>query len=146
MQCRIDAGVAQNAGRARFRVVAAIFGELPFELGRTHVIILGRLRIAVDTVALLHRPPHLRVSLQHHVEHALSLVGELILIELPETQPRLQHHHAHGLFQLAAQHLHEGRLAATVRADQAVAIAIRKLDRDLLEQRLGTELNRDIGS
>ena len=58
-------------------------------------------------VALLHGVPHLDVALHHDVEHALVFVGELVLVQLAEAHPRLQHHLAGALLELAAEHLHE---------------------------------------
>jgi len=50
------------------------------------------------------------------------------------------------LLEFAAQNLHQGRFATAIGADQAVAVAIGEFDRDLFEKRLGTKLNRDVGS
>jgi hypothetical protein len=58
----------------------------------------------------------------------------------------LQHDVAGARLQIAAEDLHERRLAAAVRADQAIAVAVGELDGDVLEQRLGAELNRNIRS
>jgi hypothetical protein len=107
----IDTGVGKDGGGTRFSVVAAVFGELGFQLCCAHVVGIAGVRIGVDQVALLHGVPHLGVALHDDVEHALVLVGELVLIELAEPQARLQHHLAGALFQLAAKNLHEGGLA-----------------------------------
>jgi hypothetical protein len=64
------------------------------------------------------------VALHHHVEHALVLVGELVLVQLADAHPVLQHDVAGALLELAAEDLHERGLAAAVRADQAVAVAV----------------------
>ena len=48
--------------------------------------------------------------------------------------------------ELAAEHLHERGFAAAVGADQAVAVAIGELDGDVFEERLGAELDGDVGS
>ena len=81
-----------------------------------------------------------------HVEHALVLVAELVLIQLAEPHARLQHDVAGARLEIAAQHLHERGFARAVRADQAIAVAVGEFDRDLLEERLGAELNGDVGS
>ena len=59
--------------------------------------------------------------------------------------PGLQHDIAGALLELAAEHLHERGFAAAVGADQAVAIAVGELDGDLFEERLGAELDGDVG-
>jgi hypothetical protein len=101
---------------------------------------------APDAVALLHRLPHFDVALHDDIEDALVLVAELILAELAQAHPGLEHDLPGALLQLAAEHFHEGRLAAAVGADQAVTIAVGKFYGDLFEKRLCTELNRNIGS
>ena len=83
--------------------------------------------------------------MQHDVEHALVLVGELVLPQLAEPLVGIDRHLARRRLELAAEDLHERRLAAAVGADQAVAIAAAELDGDVLEQGLGPELHRDIG-
>jgi len=79
------------------------------------------------------------VPLHHHVQHALVFVGELVLVELAETQAGLQHHIADALLELAAEHFHQRGFAGAVRADEAVTIAVREFDGDVLEERLGTK-------
>ena len=64
---------------------------------------------------------------------------------LPSRSPLSSATLPRGRLEVAAQDLHERRLAAAVGADQAVAIAVAELDRDVLEQGLGAELHRDVG-
>ena len=90
--------------------------------------------------------PHLDVALHDDVEHALVFVAELVLVQLAQAQAGLQHDLADALLELAAQDFHERGLAAAVGADQAIAVAVGELDGDLFEERLGTKLNRDVGS
>ncbi|MPM84551.1 hypothetical protein SDC9_131624 [bioreactor metagenome] len=52
---------------------------------------------------------------------------------------------AGGGVEVAAEDLHEGRLARPVGADQAVAIALAELDVDVLEQGFDPELHGDVG-
>ena len=140
-----DAGIGQDGAGPRLGVVAAVFGELALELGGAHVVIVGRLGIGIDEVALLHRGPHLGMALHDDVENALVFVAELVLVQLAEPHARLQHHLARRRLEVAAEHLHQGRLAGAVGADQAIAIAVRELDGNLLEQRLAAELDGDVG-
>ncbi|MNF27539.1 hypothetical protein D3C84_81960 [compost metagenome] len=80
----------------------------------------------------------------HGVDHVEFFVGELILAQFTQAYVRLQHDLAGGRLQVAAEDFHEGRLAATVGADKAVAVAVAKLDRNVFEQGLGTELHGDV--
>jgi hypothetical protein len=58
---------------------------------------------------------------------------------------RVLGHVTRGGFEIAAKDLHERRFSATIGADQAVAIAVGKLDRYILEQGRSTKLHGDIG-
>ncbi len=74
-----DADAEQQFARARFGGVAVVFGELRFELGGVHVVVVGRVGVRVDRVALGHRGPHFRVAHHHDVEHAHVFIRELVL-------------------------------------------------------------------
>ena len=142
----VDAGIGENAAGARLGVVAAVLREHRLELRRAHEVRIGGVRIGVDAVALGHRLPELGVALHHHVEDALILIAELILVQFAEAHPGLQHHIARARVEIPAEHLHERGLAGAVGADESVSVAVDEFDRDLLEQRLGAELHGNIGS
>ena len=89
--------------------------------------------------------PHFAMPLEHYIEHALVLVGELVLIQLAHAQSRFEHDLAARLLELAAQDLHERGLAAAIGTDEPIAVTVTELDRDVLEQRLGAELDGYVG-
>jgi hypothetical protein len=130
----VDARVYQDRPRACLGGIAVVLGDLRLQFRGLHVVDVGRVRVRVDAIALMHRVPELDVALHHDVQDALILVTELVLVELAHAQPGLQHDVARARLQLATEDLHERRFAAAVRADEAVAVAVRKLDRDVLEQ------------
>ncbi len=140
-----NADTEQQFARAGLGGVTVVFGKARFQVSRAHIVVVGGFRVRVDRVALRHRLPHLGVPHHHHVQHAHFLVAELVLLELAQTHVGLEHHGAARGLQIAAEDLHEGRLAAAVRADQAVAVAFAELDGDVFEQGLGPELHGDIG-
>ncbi len=129
---------------ARLGGVAVHFGELGFQLGHSHAVFFTHFRQRVNTVALGLHFPQFFVAHDHGVDHGELLVRELILTQLTQAHIRLKHHLAAGRLQIVTQNLHKGRLAAAVRADQAVAVAAGKLDGNVFEQRLGAELHGDI--
>jgi hypothetical protein len=63
-----------------------------------------------------------------------QLAHALILVDSDVTSARLE---------IAAEDFNERGLAAAVGADQAVAVALTELDRDVFEQRLAVELHSD---
>src|SRR4051812_10226666 len=135
----------QQLARARLRGVAAVFGILRLQVRRAQELLFACLRVGVDRVALAHRVPHLGVAHQHYVENPLVLVGELVLAQLADALVAVDRHRARGGFETAAEDLHEGRLAAAVGADQAIAIPAAEFDGHVLEQGLGPELHGDAG-
>ncbi len=139
-----DAQAEQQLAGAGLGGVAVELGELDFQLGHRHAICLAHFRQGVDAVAFgLHRPEFL-VAHDHRIDDAEVLVGELVLAQLAQAHVGFQHDLAGARLQVVAEDLHEGRLAATVGADQAVAVAVAELDGNVLEQRLGAELHGDI--
>ena len=77
-----NAHAMQQLACARLGGIAAEFGVARLQIGRAHIVLFASVRIGIDGVALGHRLPHFFVPHQHHVEHALVLVRELILAQL----------------------------------------------------------------
>ncbi|MNE08901.1 hypothetical protein D3C80_1015630 [compost metagenome] len=127
-----------------FGGIAVHFSEFCFQLGHGHAVFFGHFWQRIDTVALSLDPPQFLVAHDHGVDHGKFFVGELVLAQFTQTHVRLEHDLACGRLQVAAEDFHEGRLAAAVGADQAVAVAVVELDRDVLEQGLGAELHGDV--
>ena len=69
----------------------------------------------------------------------------MVLVQFAEPQAGLEHHITRTRFEIAPQDFDEGGFTAAVRTDEAIAIAIGELDGDAFEQRLGAELDRDVG-
>ena len=84
----VDAGIGENAAGARLGVVAAVLREHRLELRRAHEVRIGGVRVGVDAVALGHRLPELGVALHHHVEDALILIAELVLVQFARAASR----------------------------------------------------------
>ena len=80
----------------------------------------------------------------HDIEHAHLLVGELILTQLADTGIGIGRYVARAGLEFAGQDLHEGRFAAAVGADQAIAMAVAEGHGDVFEQGFGAELDRQI--
>ncbi len=141
-----DAHAMQQLAGARLRRVAVELGKLRLQLGSVQVILLAGLRIGVDRILLAHAVPHLLVALQHHIQHPLLLVGKLILLEESHAFVGIERDIAGRRLQAARQDFHQRRLARAIRPDQAIAVALPELDRNILKQRLGPELYGDVRS
>ncbi|CAI8783898.1 protein of unknown function [Methylococcus capsulatus] len=140
-----NAHTQQQFAGTGFCGIAVIFGKGGLQLRRPHVVVLARVRIGVDRIALGHRRPHLGVPHHHDVQHPLVLEGELILAQLAQTHVEVERNITGGRLQIAAEDFHEGRLAAAVGPDQAITVALAELDGDVFEQRLDAELHGDVG-
>ncbi len=139
-----DAYAQQQFAGACFGRIAVVFCIDTFEFGGLHVVIFGRFRIHVDGVFLDIRLPHLFMAHHDHIQHAFVFIGELILTQPGHALVVVHGDVAGAGFQHSGQNFHEGGFAATVGADEAVAVAFAELDRNILEQRLGAELHGDV--
>src|SRR5450830_1375653 len=115
-----------------------------FQIGGFHVVVVSGFRIGVNRIALDHRGPHLGMAHHHDIQHAHFFVGKLILAQLTQTFVGIQADIACRWFEIAAEDFHERRLAATIGADQAIAVAVAELDGNVFKQRLRAELHRDV--
>ena len=82
----------------------------------------------------------------HHIEHAIVFVGKLVLAQLTQTFAFIQRNLTRALLQIATKNFHESGFTATVRADQAVAVALAETHGNIFKKRLGAELHGDIDS
>ena len=64
----------------------------------------------------------------HHIQHPHGFEGELILTQFAQALVGIKHHGARRGFKITTKNFHEGRLAAAIGANQAVAIPIAELD------------------
>ncbi len=140
-----DADAEQQFAGTRLGGVAVVLGELRLQFGGVHVVVFRRLRVGVDRVALAHAGPHLGVAHQHHVEHALVFVAELVLAQVGHALVLVLGDVAGGRVKRTAEDLHQRGLAGAIGADQAVAVALAELGVDVFEEGLGPELLGDIG-
>ena len=144
VQFRADAGAQQDLAGAALRGVAIHLGEVGLQLRDFHAVLVGHLRQAVDAVALLLYRPQLGVAHDHRVDHGILLEGELILAQLADTLIGRDRHVAGAGRQAAIEDFHQGRLAATIGADEAVTVAVAELDGNVFEQGLGAKLHGDV--
>jgi hypothetical protein len=85
------------------------------------------------------------VAHQDDVKNTHVFESELVLAQIGHALVLLLRDVARRRLQRTTQILHEGRLARSVGADQAIAVALAELDIDVLEQGFDPELHGDIG-
>ena len=76
--CNADS--RQQLAGARLGGVAVEFGEPRLQVGRPHIVVVGRVRVRIDPVALDASLPHLDMSHHDHVENTFVFIGELVLV------------------------------------------------------------------
>ena len=125
--------------------IAIVLGKLGLEIGGLHVVFVGRVGVGIDRVALCHRGPHFGVSHHHDIQHAHFFKGKLVLAQFAKTLVCVEHDIAGRRLKIAAQNFHERGFAAAVGADQAIAITLAELDRNIFKQGLRPKLHGDVG-
>src|SRR5690242_3016201 len=137
-------GEQQLPGR-RLGRVAVERRELALDLGRVQALGLAQRRLRVQPLALLIELPQPLVAHDDGMDDERLFERELVLAQLADAHVRLDRDVAVRRLELARENLQERRLAGAVRADEAITVAIAELDGDVLEERLLTELNSDVG-
>ena len=125
--------------------VTVQFRELNLQLGDAHAVVFAHLREIVDGVFLLLDLPQLVMAHDHRVDRREVLKGELVLAQDAHALIGIHVHVASRWLNLATEDFHEGGLAGAIGADQTVAVAIAEAQGNILEKRLGTKLDGDIG-
>ena len=81
---------------------------------------------------------------QHNVEHAHVFKRKLVLPQFADAFGCVDGYVPAARFEIAAEDLHESGFAATIGADQPIAIAPAEFDRDVFEEGLAPELHGDV--
>ena len=145
MQFQSDTDAEEQFACPCFRRIAVVFGKSGFELGRLHVIFIGRIGIGINGIAFRHGFPHLLVPHHDDIENAHILIRELILIQFAKTFILVESDSPGSSFPVTTQNFDERRLAGTVSPDQAVTVSFTEFDGNIFEQGLGAELYGNIG-
>ena len=121
-------------------VPAAHLGELGFKLRRLVAVLLGERVLHVERVLLAHDSEQALVAAENGVENGFVVEREVVLLEYAHARLGRDGYRAGGRVEVARQDAQEGGLARAVRADNAVAVALREFQVYVLEQRLAAEV------
>ena len=141
-----NAEAHEEFASAGFAGVAVEFGEMRFEFGGEHAVFFGHLGFGVELVARVLHLPEFLVPHDHGVDDREFLERKLVLTQLAESLIRPHRHVTVGGLELPGQDFHQRRFAAAVGANQAIAMAVAKFNRDVFEQGFGTKLDGEVGS
>ena len=134
-----DAEPLEDLAGARLQRVAVVLDDDVLELG-VAVAVEVLLGPGEDALLLGHGLPERRVAHHHDVDDADVLVLEVVLPEDSDPRALRDRDLAVARALLAAEDLEQRRLAAAVRAHDAVALARIELERDSLEEGLVPEV------
>ena len=136
----------EDAAGVALRLPAAQLGELLLQLAGPDAVLLRHLLLLVEGVLLLADVIQALVAHDDGVHHVVGVVGVLILLEHRHTGLGQDGHLAGGGLQLAGEDLQEGGLARAVGADDAVAVALGKLEIYVGKERLTAVGQAQIGN
>ena len=138
-----DVELVQKRFRLALRLPAAELGKLALELRRPDAVLFGELGVRVERVLFVHHFDEALVPQHDRAQHRLEIVLVLILRKDGHALVLAQSHFALVGLDLAREHLQKGGLARAVGADDAVAVAAREFEVDVLEQLLAAVLQAD---
>ena len=137
---RVQTKAVEQLAGLGLGVPAAHLGELGLELGGLVAVLLGERVLHVKCVLLAHDSEQTLVAAEHRVENGLVVEGKVVLLEHAHARLGRDGYRAGGRVEVARQNAQEGGLAGAVRADDAVAVALREFKVYVLEQRLTAEV------
>jgi hypothetical protein len=134
MQVGTDAQTVQKGGRVRLGFPAVQFGKLALQFGGAHAVCIREVLFHIDRVFFQHDGVETGMAHNHRLEHGVGVKGEVVLLQHRQPLARGDGDLAGLRFDLAGQDLQEGRLAGTVGANEAVAVARRELNVDVFKK------------
>ena len=139
-----DAEAIEQARGLRLSVPAVKLRELCLELRGAHAVLLGEIRLCVERILLVHDLDEALVAHDDRAQDLVVVVGIVVLLQDSEALARRDLDRAAGRLNVACQQFEEGGLTGTVRADDAVAVARRELEVDVLVEDALAKLEADI--
>ena len=139
-----DAEAVEEARRVRLRVPAVHLRELRLELRRLHAVLLREIRLRVERILLVHDLDEARIAHHDRAQHLILVERVVILLEDREALAWRDLHHAARRLELTGEQAQERGLAGAVRADDAVAVARRELEVDILIEDALAELEAQV--
>ena len=140
----LHAQVLQQLGSIALSVPSVHLGEGHLQFGGQITVLLGHFRLGIEGFAVLHVLPEGLVTLHHGVHHRERIIFEVVLTQDRETLTWSQFYRSLVGFQFTADGFQERRFTRTVGTDDAVDVAIGKLDVDVFVKDAFAKLNGEI--
>ena len=126
----------RSALRVRLGFPAVHLGKFALQLRGADPVLVGEVLLRVDRVLLLHDLIEALISHDDRIEDLVRVVLEVILLQEGDPVPGRDRDAPGRGVQLPGKDLQERGLSGSVRADQAVAVPLGKLDVDIFKKRL----------
>ena len=142
----VDPKALKDAAGVGFRLPAVHLGKFGLKLGGEDPVLVGEVLFLIDGVLLLHHVIETLIAHDDGIHDRIGVILELVLLEDGHTDAGLDRHVAAGRLELARKDAQEGGFACAVGANDAVAVARRELQIDVLEQDGAGKLHAKIGN
>ena len=129
----IQSQTLDQLGCVGFSLPAVQLRKFPLQLRCQFPVRLGKILLCVQCILLLHDLIQPGVAHNHRIQHRISVIGKVILLEHGNPLRLGNDDLSGGRLQIPAQDPQEGGLACTVGADDAVAVAIGEFQIHILE-------------
>ena len=136
--------IGQQFGGVRFRIPAAHFRKLAFELGNAQAVRVRKVRFGADRILFPHQIVKSFVPHDDRRQDGIRVERELVLLEDRQSLAFRDGDLACGRVNLSGEDIEERGFARTIGADEAVAIAGGEDDVDLGKEFPLAELQRHI--
>ncbi len=129
-----DAKAIQQSCRLRLGLPSVQLRELRLQFRDLHAVRIRKIRLRIKRFLLIHDLDQTLMPHEHRAKHLIFIIGIVILLQDRDALPRRDLDTALGRFQLPRQQAQQRGFPRPVRADDAVAVARRKFQIDILEQ------------
>ena len=140
----VDAELVEHGLGVAFGVPAVHLGKLALQLRGAQAVLVGEVRLCVERLLFLHDLVEALIAHDDGGEHVVFIVEEVVLLEDRDALARGDDDLARVRLQLPGENFQELALARAVCADDAVAVALVKLDVHVFKKNPLPKLERNI--
>ena len=144
VKLRPDAKAVEKRSGVGLRLPAVHGGEFRLQLACLDPVLIGEILLGVEGLLLLHDLIESGIAHHYRIQHRVSVILEMILLEEGKPFPRRDGNLALGGLQLAGKDLEERGLSRAVGPDKAVAVPLRKFNIHIFKQRFFSNSQRHI--
>ena len=141
----LDAQAGKEGGGIVLCLVASHVGKFVLQFCNKYAILVSKVLLGIQGIALLHDVPHDGMPLQHGVEYSLVVEFEVVLAQHAQAFAGAHFKCAFRGLQFAADHFQQSGFSGTVGTDDTIDVAIRKFHVHVLIQHAFAKLYGNVG-